>query len=69
MANISLKLSKEKIENIKKTFKDDIKPNPNEYIDTFISRDNLTISIYKSGKVVFQGNDALIMDHHLSILK
>ena len=59
MANISLKLSKEKIENIKKTFKDDIKPNPNEYIDTFISRDNLTISIYKSGKVVFQGSDAL----------
>ena len=59
MANISLKLSKDKIDSIKNTFKDDIKASPNEYIDTFINRDNLTISIYKSGKVVFQGNDAL----------
>lgn len=59
MSNISLKLSKEQIQKIKETFKDDIKPNPNEYIDTFISRDNLTISIYTSDKVVFQGQDAI----------
>ncbi|MDO4500597.1 MAG: ribonuclease HIII [Erysipelotrichaceae bacterium] len=59
MSNISLKLSKEKIEQLKNTFKADIKPNKNEYIDTFIQRDKLTISIYTSGKVVFQGEDAL----------
>lgn len=59
MSNISLKLDNEKINKIKETFKDDIKPNNNEYIDTFISNDNVTISIYKSGKVVFQGQDAL----------
>lgn len=59
MSNISLKLSKDKINKIKETFKEDIKPNPNEYIDTFIQRDGLTISIYTSDKVVFQGEDAL----------
>ena len=59
MSNISLKLSQDKIEQLKQTFKQDIKNNPNEYIDTFIQRDDLTISIYKTGKVVFQGNDAL----------
>lgn len=58
MSNISLKLDAEKIAKLKETFKDCIKNNPNEYIDTFIQRDDLTISIYKSGKVVFQGNDA-----------
>lgn len=58
MSNISLKLSDEKINKLKETFKNDIKPNNNEYIDTFIQNDNLTISIYKTKKVVFQGNDA-----------
>lgn len=58
MSNISLKLDAEKIAKLKETFKDFIKNNPNEYMDTFIQRDDLTISIYKSGKVVFQGNDA-----------
>lgn len=59
MSNISLKLSKEKIDNIKNTFKEYIKNNPNEYMDTFIQKDGLTISIYKSGQVVFQGEDAI----------
>ena len=59
MSNISLKLSDEKILKIKNTFKEYIKPNPNEYIDTFIQKDGLTISIYKSKQVVFQGEDAL----------
>ena len=59
MGNFSIKLNDEQINKIKRTFKDDIKPNPNEYIDTFISKDDLTISIYKSKKVVFQGKDAL----------
>ena len=49
----------EKIVKLKDTFKDYIKPNPNEYIDTFIQKDDLTISIYKSKKVLFQGNDAI----------
>ncbi len=59
MNTISLKLSKDKIQQLKQTFKDDIKPSKNEYIDTFINRDGLTISIYTSDKVVFQGEDAL----------
>lgn len=58
MDTFSIKLPKEKIELIKKVFKDDINNNPNEYIDTFIQRDDLTISIYKTDKVVFQGKDA-----------
>ena len=59
MGNISLKLNADKIAKLKETFKNDIKPNNNEYIDTFIQNDDLTISIYTSGKVVFQGKDAL----------
>lgn len=59
MSNISLKLSKEKIAKLKETFKEYIVPSPNEYIDTFIKNDDLTISIYKNEKVVFQGKDAL----------
>lgn len=59
MSNISMKLSDEKIKKIKETFKEYIKNNPNEYIETFIQKDDLTISIYKSKKVVFQGKDAL----------
>ena len=58
MATFSFKLDTEKIVKLKETFKDYIKSNPNEYIDTFIQKNDLTISIYNSGKVVFQGNDA-----------
>ena len=58
MSTFSLKLDDDKINKLKETFKDDIKVNPNEYIDTFIQKEDLTISIYKSKKVVFQGNDA-----------
>lgn len=58
MATFSFKLDQNKILKLKDTFKDYIKSNPNEYIETFIQKDDLTISIYKSQKVVFQGNDA-----------
>ena len=58
MATFSFKLDDKKILKLKETFKDYIKSNPNEYIDTFIQKQDLTISIYTSGKVVFQGNDA-----------
>ena len=58
MSNFSIRLDDDKIAKLKETFKDDIKPNNNEYVDTFIQRDDLTITIYKSQKVVFQGNDA-----------
>jgi len=58
MGNFSFKLSPEKIDVLKQTFKEYIKPNKNEYIDTFIQKEDLTISIYTSNKVVFQGNDA-----------
>ena len=58
MGTFSFKLSKDKISKIKDTFKEYVKDNSNEYIDTFIQKEDLTISIYKTDKVVFQGNDA-----------
>ena len=58
MSTFSLKLDDLKIQKLKETFKDSIQKNPNEYVDTFIQKEDLTITIYKSGKVVFQGNDA-----------
>ena len=58
MSTFSFKLDEKKINTLKETFKDHIKENKNEYVDTFIQKDDLTITIYKSGKVVFQGNDA-----------
>ena len=58
MSNFSFKLDDEKINKIKDTFKEYIKENKNEYVDTFIQKEDLTITIYKSHKVVFQGNDA-----------
>lgn len=58
MSTFSIKLDKKKINDLKQAFKEYITSNPNEYIDTFIRKDDLTISIYKSEKVVFQGNDA-----------
>lgn len=58
MASFSFKLDENKIAKLKNTFKDCIKDNPNEYVDTFIQKDDLTITIYKTNKVVFQGNDA-----------
>lgn len=58
MSSFSFKLDSNKIHKIKETFSEYIKPNNNEYIDTFIQKEDLTISIYKTQKVVFQGNDA-----------
>ena len=58
MGNFSFKLDSEKIAKLKETFHDYIKENKNEYVDTFIQKDDLTVTIYKSGKTVFQGNDA-----------
>ena len=58
MGTFSFKLSAEKIEKLKNTFSTYIKKSDNEYVDSFIQKDDLTITIYKSNKVVFQGNDA-----------
>ena len=58
MGNFTLKLDEKKIAKLKATFKDHIKPSPSEYIDTFIQKEDLTITIYASKKAVFQGNDA-----------
>ncbi|MBQ6559327.1 MAG: ribonuclease HIII [Erysipelotrichaceae bacterium] len=58
MSTFSLKLDDEKILKLKDTFKDYIQKSPNEYVDTFIQKEDLTITIYSSKKVVFQGNDA-----------
>ena len=58
MGNFTLKLNDDQINRLRETFKADIKPNKNPYISTFIQRDDLTISVYTSNKVVFQGADA-----------
>ncbi len=58
MSNFSFRLDEDKIAKIKETFKEYIRPNSNEYVDTFIQKDDLTITIYRTRKVVFQGNDA-----------
>ena len=58
MSTFSLKLDDAKISKLKETFREYIKASPNEYIDTFIQKEDLTITIYHSKKVVFQGNDA-----------
>lgn len=58
MGTFSFKLEQDKIDKLKSTFCEYIKPNNNEYIDTFIQKDDLSISIYKTNKVVFQGNEA-----------
>lgn len=58
MNTITLKLNEQQIKRLVDTFKNDIKPNKNPYIKFFIQNDHLTISIYNTNKVVFQGDDA-----------
>ena len=58
MNTITLKLNEQQINQLMTTFKNYIKPSPNQYIRAFIKNEDLTISIYTSNKVVFQGNDA-----------
>ena len=60
MNTISLKLTEAEIAKLEAVFKDSIVPNNNPYIRTFIKSEDVTISIYTSSKVVFQGSDAHI---------
>lgn len=55
---VSLSLDEEKIAKMKEFYKENIYPNKNEFVSTLIKLDNLTITIYNSNKVVFQGKDA-----------
>ena len=55
---VSLSLDEEKINKMKEFYKENIFPNKNEFVSTLIKLDNLTITIYNSNKVVFQGKDA-----------
>lgn len=55
---ISLSLNDEKINKMKEFYKENIFPNSNEYVAALIKLSNLTITIYTSNKVVFQGKDA-----------
>ena len=71
---ISLSLDDDKIMKMKEFYKENIYPNKNEYVSTLIKLDNLTITIYTSNKVVFQGKDAeyessIWEDHHEKIWK
>ncbi len=55
---ISLTLENEKIEKMKAFYEENIFPSKSEYISTLIKLDNVTITIYHTNKVVFQGKDA-----------
>lgn len=55
---ISLSLSDEKISKIKEFYKEDIYPSKSEYISTLIKLKDVSITIYHSNKVVFQGKNA-----------
>jgi len=55
---VSLSLDEAKIAKMKEFYKENIYPNKNEHVSTLIKTDNLTITIYHSNKVVFQGKDA-----------
>ena len=60
MNTLSLKLDEETIARLTQAFRDDIKENPNPYVRCFIQNEDVTITVYTSGKVVFQGKDANI---------
>lgn len=55
---ISLSLDEEKIAKMKEFYEDNIFPSKSEFISTLIKLDNVTITIYHSNKVVFQGKEA-----------
>lgn len=55
---ISLSLDDAKISKIKEFYKENILPSKSEYISTFIKLDDVSITIYHSNKVVFQGKNA-----------
>lgn len=57
MNTISLKLSSEEIDRLVSEYRNHIVANNNPYIKAMIRDEDLTISVYTSGKVVFQGND------------
>lgn len=56
MTNV-LNVTTKQLKQMEEFYKDDIKPNPNEYI--LFSVNSASINAYTSGKVVFQGKNAL----------
>ncbi|MBR2802656.1 MAG: ribonuclease HIII [Erysipelotrichaceae bacterium] len=58
MNTLSLKADREMLEKIDQHFREWKKENPNPYISAFYQGDDVTISVYTSGKVVFQGKNA-----------
>ena len=55
---ISLSLDDEKISKMKEFYKENIFPKKSEFISTFIKLPDVSITIYHSNKVVFQGKNA-----------
>ncbi len=55
---ITLSLDDEKIKKMKSFYEDNIFPSKSEFISTLIKLDDVTITIYHSNKVVFQGKNA-----------
>lgn len=60
MPTYSLSCSKEAVAKIMESFKEDRRPSKNPYIAFEAKAENCIISVYTSGKVVFQGKDAAI---------
>ena len=56
--NISILLNKEQQETLKTQLVDFGLPSNNPYITFFAKKDDITISLYSSGKCLFQGKDA-----------
>ena len=55
---VSLSLDNDKIAKMKEFYKENIFPSKSEYISTLIKLDDVSITIYHSNKVVFQGKKA-----------
>jgi len=55
---VSLSLDEDKILKMKEFYKENIYPSKSEYISTLIKLDDVSITIYHSNKVVFQGKNA-----------
>ncbi len=65
MASTVITLKKEEIVKLKKIYHDYISPEVKQYVDFIIRKDNSQITIYNSGKVVF--NNDLLVDEITSL--
>ena len=58
MTSIVLQLSEREKNQVKASFAKDAQPSKNPYVEAFFKPEGATITIYSSGKVMFQGERA-----------